>query len=169
MKFLLFILIILSYSFSNLNLISKDVSAKDELAFDKFIKLLERNEYRGSYGLPVFKPEDITPLLNLAEKEKVLYNFPRNPLSSYFSFSCPIRAVCLWLIEGIRVQDTSSGGNFKYPSLNPVLSNEGERLYENTPSNLDKGLDLYKKWWKTKNFDSLKYVNPLQGSNLIWL
>lgn len=126
-------------------------------------------ENRATGKFPKLDAFDIPALLQIAKSDKLIRNFPRNPLSSQYERQCSEGMVALWLIEGIRKSDRPT-----FPSLNALClpRDKFEGDWTTVSQNQHKVvLQAYQDWWKDADpmdMEKSRKTNPLDGTNLHW-
>lgn len=111
--------------------------------------------------------QDVEGLMIMAQSERRLTNFPRNPLSSQAQREAAEGVVALWLIEQLRSDERY------YHSLNPLcLAKNGEGNFEaQTRANFPELLEAYQAWWeKASKVDeaAAKEIDPLADAVISW-
>jgi hypothetical protein len=118
---------------------------------------------------PRMQFDDIPALLERADSEKRLKNFPRHSGSSQYEEECSEGMVALWLIEGIR-----KGKGF--PSLNSLCLREADARNDDdwtkaSERNHKDVAKLYRAWWKKARElprKEARKLDPLKDSGLNW-
>lgn len=141
---------------------------------DSLDRMLRTNSYNSKFPYLIW--DDIPYLLENANDTTILTKFPHNVLSSYSQDSCYLGVISMWLIESIRI--TESTGTIGYfgnlPSLNPILKYQSRTEFRheiNNQKEMKQAYDLYMQWWEeVKNMDSKEAckIAPLEHSELEW-
>lgn len=140
---------------------------KDEGRVARLFESMRDNTYRATYRMsnPHLAWEHIPALLELSGSQRVLTQFPINPISSQAEETCREGMIALWLIEGIR-----RGGHL---SMAPLCLRPGENRDWTAASeaNHPAVLAAYRGWWERvrtlPQADAVK-VNPLEGTGMAW-
>jgi len=146
----------------------------EALSVHQFVEDLKKGKYESGY-LPAFKPWEIPQLLNYANDFQEIPRFPVNPISSYYPPSFRLGECLLWTIESIKKHYDNEDMMLKFPSLVPFLIKKGS---ENNPESgmlneaeLLEVFGYYSNWWQQnsgKDFESFRYINPLEGTDYSW-
>lgn len=144
--------------------------ALDNMSVKTYIKLLKSESY-DYIELPPFDSRDIPELLTYASDDQILKSYPPNPISSFFAQECRLGVYVLWTIESIRKSSIDEKTTFgRFPSLNPILSlkTSGDSIIDPDKSHQE-AFQAYLDWWNSSdNFDQIKNINPLDGTNYFW-
>lgn len=164
---LLFILTVL------ISLTACDKNNPENIDVDNYIELLESGQYDAN-ELPDFTHTDIPALLRYRNDNKVITDFPHNPISSMYGPECKLGVYVLWTIESIRAVAIDSEYLIgRFPSLNPVLAfRDAEELdMVNDDESHEVAAKAYYDWWENnrdKNFDAFKDIDPLAQTAYRW-
>ncbi len=139
---------------------------------ETFVSQLKNESYTSIF-LPDFKPAHIPFLLEYADNDERIYNFPVNPLSSFKQPDCQLGIYVLWVIESIRLRqfEMRPGKIEWYPSQNPMIQRyiRPEFWKANTRGIQITAVQSYRSWWDSPVPNKEKFpVNPLEGSGLSW-
>jgi hypothetical protein len=156
------------------------LSCKDEnhdpvnnLNVSKYIEALKSNQYHEDQ-LPEFIAEDIPALLEYRNETRIITDFPRNPISSYYRSECSLGLYVLWTIESIRARSINSEFLLMgFPSQNPILELKEAEGSEFVSAELSQEpvAKAYFDWWesnKSKDFEEFKHMDPLEALNFRW-
>jgi len=138
-----------------------------------YINLLASNQYL-SNQIPDFEYKDIETLMRARTDQRIITNFPRNGISSYFQETSIAGIFFLWTVESIRAKSIQSKfliGNF--PSQNPIITirETGETISYQNEEAYKSVFDAYKHWWdsnKGKNFNEFNTIDPLASTPYRW-
>ena len=142
------------------------------LSIDRYIELLRANQY-DSVMIPAFTYKDIPALLSYRNETQLISNFPRNPISSYYSGKCKLGIYVLWTIESIRaVSIKSKSLILRFPSQNSVLAlrNADFGLVEDAASHETAAIAYYL-WWENnrrRDFSDFANMDPLAKTAYKW-
>ncbi len=156
-----------------ISLTACDKNNPDNIDVDHYIELLESGRYDAN-ELPDFTHRDIPALLQYRNDNKVITDFPHNPISSMYGPECRLGVYVLWTIESIRAVAIDSEYLIgRFPSLNPVLAfRDAEELdLINDDESHEVAARAYYDWWidnKAKGFDSFKDIDPLVQTAYRW-
>ena len=135
---------------------------------DTFINILkeDRNERLEAPNLIV---EDISELLKYRNDQKIISNFPRNPLSSFAMEEVTIGIYALWNIESIRIGEINSLDHYLFASLNPRIIRVSTGELVNQSEILSEVATAYVIWWSSSlSLEEKIQTNPLERLDLSW-
>lgn len=113
--------------------------------------------------------ENISELLTHSDDEQNIYNFTRNPLSSFYLVEVKLGMYVLWTIESIRMKEIDDPRFYLYASLNPriISASSGELVDQDVI--LPDVSKAYFEWWNSSLLLEEKLqINPLDGLDLSW-
>lgn len=144
----------------------------EEIGAIDYIHLLRTNQYE-SNRMPKFNPSDIPFFLKFRNDPQLIQNFPRNPISSFMNEEVRLGVIVLWTIESIRTSGLNPNVHpfDRYPSLNPAIFKKSTHmsLLPDEHEDFKKVADAYYNWWHSdSDFESIKQVDPLSGTDYQW-
>jgi len=117
----------------------------------------------------VLKSNNISELLDHSEDNRLISNFPRNPLSSFYMEKVSLGIYVLWTIESIRKDKSKDPEFYLFASLNPriVRSSTGELVDQDAILTVVR--KAYTNWWSSSlAIEDKLVVDPLQDLDLRW-
>jgi hypothetical protein len=143
----------------------------DNPKVDLYINQLRSGQYT-STELPDFTPSDIPALLQYRNETRIISNFPRNGISSFYAPECKLGMYVLWTIESIRAVEINSVFLIgRFPSLNPILAvkNASELKLVFDDKSHQEASDAYYHWWHSMHiFKDKMNIDPLKDTGYRW-
>lgn len=139
-----------------------------------YVELLKNGKY-DTMGFPPFTFKDIPELLRYRNNNRIIANFPINPVSSFAGYDCKLGVYILWTIESIRTAANNKERMFlKFPSQNPILAKRDPdkliRVYDDASHEI--AAKAYFDWWNNnitnKSFGDFKHIDPLEKTDYRW-
>jgi hypothetical protein len=145
----------------------KDKEERAQQEVEEFVSLLKSEKYKEMY-LPKFTSDHIPALLNYRDDKRMVTNYPRNPVSSFYVPERPLGLICLWCIEAIRLKEKGENLVMGFPSLNCSLGyRDSEEL---SLVDLDDAFpyaaQAYNNWWNFRIV--LRDRDPLEATPYKW-
>lgn len=140
------------------------------LDVDEYVAQLKQGKYK-ERELPAFTSKDIPALLKYRNETQTITNFPHNGISSLWMPECSLGMYVLWTIESIRAVEIDSKYLIgRFPSQNPIVKKRegGSQVVSNNQIQTIIS-NAYSDWWnKNPNFNALKNIDPLSGTEYKW-
>ena len=164
------------FAFAGLAACHEEKFDPEKPSVNRFVDQLLNGEYDPLQPIPAFSPEQIPALLRYANDLRAIPSFPINPVSSRFVEEYRLGECMLWTIESIRLsygQALALTALERYPSLNPILINQGAQRPDRraTDAEVRMAFQAYSRWWYNDTLPSFaqkRAMNPLQNTPFAW-
>ena len=143
----------------------------ENITVERYLNLLSDDKY--DKEMPALSPSDIPALLEYRNDTRIITNYPRNPVSSFYSPDCKLGLYALWTIESVRaVEIDSEFLIMRYPSLNPFLGcRNGEYIEIDDELAHEITAEAYFDWWESnqdKSIPEIMAIDPLAETEFLW-